>query len=341
MLVIDEAHNFGAEIYAPLLSIRFNYRLALSATLDRHNDKIGTARLYDYFGEKCIEYPLELAIKEEKLTPYKYYPVIVTLNETELAQYNAFSHEMSKCIIKGRNGEYKLSERGKIVAMNRARLVAGAEDKLQKLGDRIIPYEKERHILVYCGATKVLDPNEDYTEVDEYDVRQIDAVTHILGNVHHMNVAQFTSREDIDTRERLKKEFGIGDTLQALVAIKCLDEGVNIPQIKTAFILASTTNPKEYIQRRGRVLRRAPGKEYAEIYDFIALPRPLNVVPSLTEEQLKRIMTLVRNELCRAEEFARIAINMVEAEAVLDRIKSAYGINEHLMNFEEDFGYGE
>ena len=284
---------------------------------------------------------MERAIDEKKLTPYKYYPIVVTLNDAELEQYDNFSYEMSKCIIKGKNGKFKLSERGKIVAMNRARLVAGAEDKLKKLNEEIVPYERDKHILIYCGATKVLKPDEDFTEVDEDDMRQIDAVTHILGNVHHMNVAQFTSREDIETRERLKKEFGAGDTLQALVAIKCLDEGVNIPQIKTAFILASTTNPKEYIQRRGRVLRRSPRKEFAEIFDFITLPRPLDEVPALTEEQLKRGMTLVRNELCRAEEFARIALNMVEAESVLDDIKSAYGINEHLISFEEDYGYGE
>ena len=337
LLVIDEAHNFGAETYLPLLSHHFNYRLALSATLDRHNDEIGTARLYDYFGKKCIEYPLERAIKEKKLVPYKYYPIVTILNETELEQYDNLSYEISKCIIKSRNGKFKLSERGKIIAMNRARLVASAEDKLRKLSEEIIPYERDKHILVYCGATKVLKPDAEFTDVDEYDMRQIDAVTHILGNVHHMNVAQFTSREDIGTRERLKKEFGGGATLQALVAIKCLDEGVNIPQIRTAFILASTTNPKEYIQRRGRVLRRSPGKEFAEIYDFITLPRSLDDVSSLTEEQLKREIKLVRNELCRAEEFAGIALNMVAAESILDDIKLAYGINEHIINFEEDY----
>ena len=129
--------------------------------------------------------------------------------------------------------------------------------------------------------------------------------------------------------------------LQALIAIKCLDEGVNIPKIKVAFILASTTNPKEYIQRRGRVLRLAEGKEYAEIYDFIALPRPLDDVPSLTVEQMKKELSLVKNELCRAEEFARIAMNMVEAESVLDEIKEAYSINDNLITFEEDFDYGQ
>jgi len=341
LLVIDEAHNFGAETYASLLSENFTYRLALSATLDRHNDEIGTAKLYTYFGKKCIEYSLERAIEEKKLTPYKYYPIIVTLNDAELEQYDYLSYELSKCIIKDRKGKLTLNEYGKTLAMKRARLVAGAQDKLIKLTQTIIPYRNDKHILIYCGATRILKPGEDFTEVDEDDIRQVDAVTFLLGNIHHMNVAQFTSREDIETRERLIKEFDVGDTLQALVAIKCLDEGVNIPKIKTAFILASTTNPKEYIQRRGRVLRKAPGKELAEIYDFITLPRPLNEVPSLTDEQLKREITLVRNELCRAEEFARIALNMIEAESIIDKIKEAYGINEYINRFEEDYGYEE
>ena len=165
-------------------------------------------------------------------------------------------------------------------------------------------------------------------------------MTDLLGNKLKMKVSQFTSREDVEERAVLTKEFAEGETLQALIAIKCLDEGVNIPKIKIAFILASTTNPKEYIQRRGRVLRLAEGKEYAEIYDFIALPRPLDEVPSLTSDQLKRELSLVKNELSRAEEFSRIAMNMIEAESILDEIKEAYAINDSLITFEEDLNYG-
>ena len=234
-----------------------------------------------------------------------------------------------------------MSEKGKILALARARLVAGAEDKITKLEEYIRPYLHDRHILVYCGATKLLRENQDFTTVDDEDLRQIDVVTDLLGNKLNMKVSQFTSKEDVEEREILKREFADGDTLQALIAIKCLDEGVNIPKIKVAFILASTTNPKEYIQRRGRVLRLAEGKEYAEIYDFITLPRPLDDVPSLTVEQMKKELSLVKNELCRAEEFARIAMNMVEAESVLDEIKKAYSINDNLITFEEDFDYGQ
>ena len=98
----------------------------------------------------------------------------------------------------------------------------------------------------------------------------------MLGNKLNMRVSMFTAKEDANERERIKQSFAEGELLQALVAIKCLDEGVNIPGIRTAFILASSTNPKEYVQRRGRVLRRAKGKTHAVIYDFITLPRDLD-----------------------------------------------------------------
>ena len=227
-----------------------------------------------------------------------------------------------------------------MLALKRARLVGGAIDKITKLEEYIQPYIHDKHLLVYCGATTILPDDQDYTDTSDEDIRQIDAVTKLLGNKLGMNIAQFTSREDVQKRDVLKQEFAAGETLQALVAIKCLDEGVNIPKIKTAFILASTTNPKEYIQRRGRVLRLAEGKEFAEIFDFIALPRRLDEVHSLTEEQRKRELTLVKNELSRAEEFARLAMNMAQAEKIIDTVKEAYSINEYLLDYKEDYTNG-
>lgn len=334
LLMVDEAHNFGAENLSRLLSDKFNYRLALSATIDRHNDREGTQRIRDYFGQKCVEYTLERAIEENKLTKYKYYPIICTLNEAELQRYNELTYEIGKCIINDRHGKKKLSEKGKILALARARLIAGAEDKITKLKEKITTYINKNHILVYCGATKLLQPGHDSTDIDDEDIRQIDAATNLLGNKLNMKVSQFTSNEDITERAILKREFSEGDTLQVLIAIKCLDEGVNIPKIRTAFILASTTNPKEYIQRRGRVLRLAQGKVFAEIYDFITLPYELDDVPSLTEYQLKKTLSLVRNEILRAEEFTRLAMNMIVAQDVLDDIKGAYAINDNIITFE-------
>ena len=328
LLVVDEAHNFGARSYARLLDDRFTYRLALSATLERHRDEEGTELLYNFFGKKCIEYTLDRAIEEDKLTRYKYYPILVYLNEDELTGYEQLSYEMSKCLIKDKNGRYKLNKRGELLALKRARIVAGAQEKLEALKEQIKPYAKDNNILVYCGATNVLDENADVYDIDESEVRQIEAVTRILGNDLGMEVARFTSQENIETRAMIKEQFLKGDRLQAIVAIKCLDEGVNIPGIRTAFILASTTNPKEYIQRRGRVLRKAPNKDIAEIFDFVTLPRPLDEVSSLTAEQAQRDKALVKNELARIREFGRLSENSMISNELIWDIEEAYHLTD-------------
>ncbi|MDD4375563.1 MAG: DEAD/DEAH box helicase family protein [Clostridia bacterium] len=328
LLVVDEAHNFGATNLQKTMTNTFNYRLALSATLERHGDADGTKALTNYFGEKCISFPLDDAIGEF-LTPYKYYPIKVYLTTGELEQYNVLSREIGKCIIK-ENGKTKLSSRGKIIAQQRSRLVAGAINKVAALTKYIKPFKEDKHILIYCGATKI-DEQDD----DGEDLRQIDAITGLLGNELNMKVSQFTSKEDAEKREVLRKKFAEGDSLQALVAIKCLDEGVNIPSIKTAFILASTTNPKEYIQRRGRVLRKFPGKEFAIIYDFVTLPRPLEDVPSLTVDEIKRDKTMVKNELNRIVEFKRLSLNPRESDELIDEIKENYMLWEDNIEFEE------
>lgn len=326
LLVVDEAHNFGATNLKKTLTDKFNYRLALSATLERHGDTEGTQALLDYFGEKCIEFTLEDAIKgtngDKFLTPYQYHPVVVYLTEDELEEYHSLSREIAKCIIK-KNGKTKLSDRGKIIAQKRSRLIAGAFNKVNALAKEIKPYKNDNHILVYCGATKIAEQDE-----NGEDMRQIDAITELLGKNMGMNVAQFTSKEDSYTRDLLRRKFFDGDYLQALVAIKCLDEGVNIPAIKTAFILASTTNPKEYIQRRGRVLRKYPGKEFAIIYDFITLPRPLDEAINLTYEEIKCEKSMVRNEVNRMIEFNRLAMSKMEADKLIYEITDTYKLNE-------------
>lgn len=342
LLVVDEAHNFGAKNLKKTLTDKFKYRIALTATLERHGDKEGTQALTDYFGKKCIEFSLEDAINgingEKFLTPYQYHPVVVYLTEDELDEYHLLSRELAKCIVK-KNGKTSLSDKGKIVAQKRSRLVAGAFNKVSTLAHEIKPYKDDNHILVYCGATKIAEQDE-----SGEDMRQIDAITELLGKKMGMNVAQFTSKDDSYTRDSLRRKFFDGDYLQALVAIKCLDEGVNIPSTKIAFILASTTNPKEYIQRRGRVLRKYPGKEFATIYDFITLPRPLDEAINLTYAEIKCEKSMVRNEVNRMIEFNRLAMSKMGADKLIYEITDTYRLNED-DNFdnelEEEVGYYE
>lgn len=341
LLLVDEAHNFGSFSLKNKLNEKFQYRLALSATLERNNDEEGTNALYSYFGEKCIEYSLERAIEEGFLTRYKYYPRIIYLSDYERELYEKFSNEIKRCIIKNKKGKVQLTEQGKIIALKRAKIVSGAINKIPQLKKDIQRYINKNHILVYCGSTNVLSFCQEDIDANVDNLRQIDLVTTILGNELNMKVSQFTSREDIVERERLKQEFDNGESLQALIAIKCLDEGVNIPSIRTAFILASTSNPKEYIQRRGRVLRISKGKEFAEIYDYITLPRKLEDVRNLTNEQMQKEIQLVKSELKRASEFARIADNGVVANSILDEIRDVYNLIDNKIYYEEGENYFE
>lgn len=327
LLIIDEAHNFGSLRLKRTLDDRFKYRLALSATFERHHDLTGTRDLYHFFKNKCIEFSLEDAIKGKFLTPYKYYPVVVSLTQEELEEYHTLSKKIARNI-HTKNGKSTLNEYGKLLALKRSRIISGASQKIQVLIEKMKKYKHEKNILVYCGTATVDQVND-----DKQDIRQIDAISKVLGNQLGMKVAQFTSRENSYTRELLKRKYAEGENLQALIAIKCLDEGVNIPSIKTVFILASTTNPKEYIQRRGRVLRKFPNKEYAEIYDFITLPRNLNDVVNMSNEEIRYEKGLVRNELNRMMEFKRIAMNSMESDILIEQIKDAY----HLLEIDDVF----
>lgn len=322
-LMVDEAHNFGAAKISKTLEFDYTYRLALSATFERNNDSEGTQLLADFFGDKCINYGLEEAINNGMLTRYYYHPIVVYLTDGELKEYKRLTKLISKSLQK-KNGKTVLSKSGEMYAQERARVVAGAKEKIDALCEVIEPYINKTHILVYCGATKMFD--DDIGAMSEE--RQIDVVSRILGKKMKMKASQFTSNEDAPTRKVILSAFEEGEDLQALVAIKCLDEGVNIPSIRTAFILASTTNPKEYIQRRGRVLRNFPGKDYAEIYDFITLPRPIEDVIYTDNEELQGDLALIKNEIKRMEEFKKTANNPIESDNIISRLMDDYNLVE-------------
>lgn len=336
LLIVDEAHNFGSPNLALCLNPKIEYRLALSATLDRHGDPEGTAILYNYFGEKSIEYDLARAIAEDKLTPYYYYPVSICLEDDEFEKYKNLSYEIAKECHKDKNGKIKVTNRGERKMLERSRIIAGARAKLPKLKELMEEYKDDTHILVYCGATRIERFEEDASERDDEGERQIVAVSKMLGNELKMKVTHFTSNESAREREYIKDAFDKADPYQAIIAIKCLDEGVNIPSIKTAFILASTTNPKEYIQRRGRVLRKSPqtAKHFAVIYDFVTLATPIeNVNPYNSSFNCER--KLAKRELIRMKEFGEISKNSRDTDELMTILKEAYNITD--LELEADF----
>lgn len=318
--VVDEAHNFGATKLSELLPKKARYRLALSATIERHRDAEGTEKLKKYFGATCISFSLKEAIKAGFLTPYYYYPIVVYLNEKELEKYNELTRQIIKIAgidaVRRDDGSYL-----DILLIRRAKVIAGCSEKVETLIDVMESYKKNYNMLVYCGATKY----EQDSLNDEIDIKQIDEVNRRLYSELNMKVRKFTSSESIRERTEIREMF-INKEIQVITAIKCLDEGVNIPAIEKAFIMASSTNPKEYIQRRGRVLRKSPGKEYAEIYDFITMPRKLENVKYLSAEERKYDLSLVKREFERMINFADTARNPSEIDELKRKIEEIYRI---------------
>lgn len=322
--VVDEAHNFGAVKLSSLLPRKARYRLALSATIERFRDEEGTNKLRKYFGKTCISFSLKEAIQKGFLTSYYYHPIVVYLNADEYEQYQ----EITKTIIRNGGASQENIDKNPYIEMlliKRARIISGCKEKVPKLVEVMKPYRTDNYILVYCGATKYDNDSSDLK--DDEEVRQIEEVNKRLYYELGMKVHKFTSEESKEERDEIKRMFASGTELQVITAIKCLDEGVNIPSIKKAFILASSTNPKEYIQRRGRVLRRAKGKEYAEIFDFITLPRPLEEVQFCSEEELSCDLSLVRKEFLRMIDFAETARNPFEIDKLKEDIQNAYNQN--------------
>lgn len=317
LLVIDEAHNAGAYEFKKVLLPKIKYRLALSATPIRHFDEDGTKELIKYFDKEVYTFDLKRAIEEGFLTKYYYYPIIVSLTDKERRDYAELSKKIAKAIARNKSEKSKSLD---MLLIKRAKILAAAENKLIKLKELMKNKKDTFYNLVYCGAVNYIENGE--------SIKQIDKVCDILGSDLGMKVAKFTSEESNDKRKSIINNYKDGESLQVIAAIKCLDEGVNIPSIRSAYILASSSNPREFIQRRGRVLRKSEGKSYAYIYDFIVLPREKSEIPLLTADEIKCDKSMIKKEFDRVEEFAKLAENKNRALRELDPIIEYYNLFE-------------
>jgi DNA phosphorothioation system restriction enzyme len=311
LLIADEMHNLGASRLRQTLPSTAAFRLGLSATPERRNDDEGTGALLDYFGDVVFELPLHEAVERGILTPYRYFPTIVELAGDELEQYVELSEKIARAMAGGQATNFSDLPPGvENLLFRRARLIGGARGKLVHLRS-VIGDERDHHTLVYCSDSNVNGTDE----------RQIDAVTALLGREMGMKVAQYTHETSTQLRTDRLRLFEEG-RLDALIAIKCLDEGVDVPATRRAFILASSTNPRQYVQRRGRVLRRAPGKRRAEIHDFVVVPPEGALPPGLQAIERR----LVARELTRVIEFAQHAENGPVAMNVLLPLQQRYDL---------------
>ncbi|BAY43109.1 helicase domain-containing protein [Scytonema sp. HK-05] len=318
LIIGDEAHNLGAPRLEESLPRRIGLRLALSATPERYFDEGGTQSLFDYFGPVLQpELTLRDAIAQNALVHYLYHPILVELTDTESRAYAKLTQKIGRALLyrQRENVEsayFEDNEDLKPLLMQRARLIGAAENKLNALRELMSTRRETTHTLFYCS-----DGSQDVGQ--RSSLHQLKAVAKILGVELGYKVSTYTAQTSLEEREVLRRQFESGE-LQGLVAIRCLDEGVDIPAIQTAVILASSGNPRQFIQRRGRVLRPHPKKERATIFDMIVLP------PDLDRKTLEVERNLLRKELLRFVEFADLADNAGEARIKLLNLQKRYGL---------------
>ena len=306
LLIADEAHTLGAEGFLSNKPSFFERRLALSATPERQYDPDGTEEIFAFFGPPVYEFGLDRAIGF-CLSPYNYYVHAATLDGDELEEFNALTARIGAAI--GREVDDDNDTLTSLVIARR-RIIETAQAKLSLLR-AVIEHRGSRSLeqtLIYASTKNPEQFDDIAAMLTALDIRWAPVTQDTTSN--RQLLAQ--------TLATFKK-----GGYQVLLAKKVLDEGIDIPSIREAFIVASSTVQREWIQRRGRVLRRHPEKPWAIVHDFLALP-PAQMLRSEGTINMKKI---IRTELARAYSFAAHARNAAGDDGVLSdlqRIRTAY-----------------
>ncbi len=310
VFIADEAHNLGATGPIKHLPHSIKYRIGLSATPERIYDEGGSKKLYDFFNSEPPKYTYRFTMKDAiwKSNPpilchYEYYPLFVSLTPDEMEEYNKVTEQLRK-YIDPETGRYKKEAEMKL--MERKRIIHKAANKKLKVAE-LLDEQKKRGNLDYTFVFVPEGYEPDYAEIDEYNIDNEDI--HIIDEYSQMfrerkySYHQYIS--GLDDAPSILESFERGD-IQILLSMKCLDEGVDIPRAQNAIFISSTGNPRQFIQRRGRVLRTCKGKDMAYIWDLIVMP------PDISESASTVERSLFAGEVRRILNFAALADNKID-----------------------------
>ncbi len=336
LLIADEAHNMGSySLKKKLSQISYLRRIGLSATPERQFDDSGNTAIQNFFGvmddEYTYEYSMKEAIDKGVLCKYLYFPHVVELTDEEMDEYIVISEKISKYFNYSKECFTKIDDILTALLIKRKRIIHKAFNKKLEfkkiVEDRFQEQGNLKYTLVYVpeGNKPDLDYSDHFTELDSsfYDEESdhlIDQYTAIVRDLsERITVRKFTS-ESTD-RDAMLKGFATGD-IEVLTSMKCLDEGVDVPRSELAIFCASTGNPRQFVQRRGRILRTHPDKRIAIIHDLIVAPR---VGHSLKSYNMER--SLFKTEITRVNNFAMLSLNPFKAQQELMEILEYYNLN--------------
>lgn len=310
-LMVDEVHGIGAPERKKGLLDEYDYRLGLSATPKRWFDLPGTDKIFSYFKDVVFSFSLKDAIDAGYLTPYVYKPHFTSLTTEEMKRYELETRKMSRAYYASRNDDEK-DEIYTLLCIKRQKIIRNAANKLVVFRNILDDFKEFKHCLIYCSPQQI---------------RTVQSILNDRNIVQHKFTQQEGTRPEIrfggiSERDFLIQKFSEG-IYQVLVSMKCLDEGVDVPPARIAVMLDNSGNPREYIQRRGRVLRKFPGKTSATIHDIIVEPILRPDTPKEIRDIEKKI---IKKELQRYRDFANSSLNANECFKLMQDVEALYGL---------------
>lgn len=333
--VADEAHNIGSQNTLSHLPEMIKWRIGLSATPERIYDDVGSEKLYDFFNSRppayTYRYTMKQAIEDGILCHYDYFPIFIQLTNEEMDEYERISAQLRR-FIDPETGKYK-PEADKLL-LKRKRIIHKAQNKKVAISYLLEDLKQKRKLdYTFVFVPEGYEP--DYSESDSYDIEKDDI--HIIDEYaqmfkeHGYSYHKYIS--GLDDAPGILQGFAAGD-IQILLSMKCLDEGVDIPRAEHAIFCSSTGNPRQFVQRRGRVLRKSKDKEKAKIWDLIVTPPDIENSTSDVERNM------FIGEVKRIVNFAALADNQIDIlYGELNRICEQLGINLFAILEEENNQY--
>jgi superfamily II DNA or RNA helicase len=329
ILIADEMHNLGSQGLLRLLpNIQLEKRIGLSATPHRKFDGAGNLAIQEFFNDEppyIVSYSMEEALKIGWLCKYTYYPHIIRLTDQEMERYKELSLQLLRMgMFDSSTGEFKITPQIEMKLLERKRIIHKAANKL-KAFKAILKSEFDKrnslkYTLIYVPeGIEANNEEEDFSTETEDEIGLIELYTKAVRDTDDcIMVSKFTSKSD--NREAILQNFEEGK-IHVLTSMKCLDEGVDVPRSELAIFCASTGNPRQFIQRRGRVLRLHKDKIHATIHDLV-------VVPEIADESTYEMEKgLVKKELERVVDFANLAMNKTDTYETLKNILDYYNLN--------------
>ena len=310
ILIADEAHNIGSkQVRQAFRALTISRRIALSATPKRVYDEEGTKEIETFFNDTypyTYSFSMRRAIKEERLMPYMYYPRLAHLEEDEMSKYVHFTRQLLQ-LYNEKSGSFSDPDRANTLLMQRKNVLHKAKQKMIEFRKIIteIGEDKLKYCFVYSAAGKrITTEGRDDEVLDEEILKEMMAITKQTFPAVRCN--SYTSNDSKSLRRQKLDAFAAGQ-IDVLFAKNCLDEGVDVPRAEYGIFTSSTGNPRQFIQRRGRLLRKHKDKRFAYIYDIIVTPNFQS--PQYDRKCWRMEKHLVEGEMARVANFAALASN--------------------------------